>query len=155
MATLMQMYTDETAALNAADSLVAAGVPATDMHVLVMQPGDEEGREGTFDDEDKRGQRVGSFNDIDASVEPKGRFDDTSGHRTDLQAAPEGRFDDGQSVRPRISYAPRSAILTQVTSEGVDRAAATQVLNAAHQGAVLLVRSDTMDESQLRSIMAK
>jgi len=155
MATLMQMYTDETAALNAANSLVAAGVPAIDIHVLVMQPSNDEGREGTFDDEDTRGQRVGSFDDVDTSVEPKGRFDDTTGHRTDLQTAPEGRFDDGQSIRPRTSHGSIEAILEEVANQGVDRASAAQTLNAARQGAVLLVRSDTIDESQLRTMLAK
>lgn len=153
MTTLMQLYTDETTALNAADSLIAAGVLAIDMHIMVMQPDNDEGREGTFDNEDVRGQRVGSFDDADASVEPEGRFDDTTGHRTDLQAAPKGRFDDGQSTRPRISYAVNSAILTEITNEGVDHTSAMQSLSTARQGAVLLVRSDTIDESQLRGLL--
>ncbi|MBC8163477.1 MAG: hypothetical protein H7Z42_19890 [Roseiflexaceae bacterium] len=153
MSKLMQLYTDETAALHAADGLVAAGVPAADLHVLVMRPTEQEGRVGTFDNEDERGQRVGSFDGEDASLQPEARFDDTSGRRTDLHSAPQGRFDDGQSVRPRISYAAPASILHEVMNAGIDQAAAERAIGTAQSGAVLLADCATVDEARLRELM--
>lgn len=158
MATRMRVFSDEAAAIRAAEALMAAGVPGDDIQI-VHAPANlatSEARVGTFDNEDARADREGTFDDEDAHTKREGSFDDTSGHRHNVREEPQGSFadTDGLDHGPRHSRDLDVAGFNQaLATAGVDHDQVMRGLTGSRSGVVVLVDTGKLGADEVARIL--
>ena len=137
MSTTIRVYADEAAAMRAAQQLMAAGVPANDIQLIQATQAQIDGQEriGTFNDEDASRERVGSFDNQDARTVREGNFDDTESHLHNVREEPKGSFANIDGL-PRVT----SGDIHRVAhSAGFEQSRVDQALRGATASSVALI----------------
>lgn len=156
--TTMRVFSDEAAANQAAEALMAAGVAGEDIHLVHVPShyGEAEKRVGTFDNEDARGERQGTFDNEDARQLREGRFDDTSGHRHNVREERRGSFADteGLSHGPRHSRdLDRAGFDQTLSTAGINREDVVRQLGSSTAGVVLVVEQSSLSADEVARIL--
>lgn len=169
MTTVCEVYRQPAEAQHAAESLIAAGIPANTIRILQGSPtrNAHEQRTGSFDDHDADLGREGSFADTeevqhDVRYEREGSFADTEEVQHDESTERAGSFADvdydtvttfSHHVE-HVDVVDHAKLISMLTDAGLDEATARRDVESLHHGnSLLLVETTASDTERIRAML--